>query len=78
MHEDDRIRKIAEKQKRIQRLSRRIEAQEMCSSNLRGRMYYLVPLFQQYDSECRELNRLTSRMGFKPRAILRKKATSEA
>lgn len=73
MHEDERAKRISETRKRINRLRRRIEAQEVCSASLRGRMYYLVPLFQQYNSECRELKCLTSGMGFKPRTILRKK-----
>jgi len=76
MHEDERIRKIAETRVRIKRLRRRIEGQEMCSASLRGRMYYIVPLFRQYDSECRELKRLKKGMGFKPRTILRKKSTA--
>ncbi len=73
MHEDERISKIEETRRRIKHLGRLLGAQISSSPSLRGDLYYAAPLFQQFHSECRELEQLNHQKRFEPKIVLRKK-----
>ena len=77
MHEDDRIRKIEETKRRIKYLGRQLGAQVNNSTSLRGDLYYAAPMFQQFHSECRELEQLKHKKPFEPKIVLRKKRQSK-